>query len=126
MMAKILLIDDDEHICLLYAAELSEEGHEVMTLASGDMILSAVDRFQPEVVVLDIKMGGYDCLELLQQIRNRHLSLPIILCSIYDTYKEDPRTIAADYYVLKSFDLTEFKVAVRKAIEANKSVPLTA
>ena len=121
-MARILLIDDDEHIRLLCAAELSEEGHEVITLTSGDMIPSAVDRFQPEVIVLDIKIGGYDGVEMLQQIRNRHLSLPIILCSAYDTYKEDPRTIAADYYVVKSFDLTELKVAVIKAIQANKSL----
>ncbi len=90
----------------------------MITLASGDMVLSAVDRFQPEVVVLDIKMGGYDGLELLKYIRNDHLSLPIILCSAYDTYKEDPRTIAADYYVVKSFDLSELKIAIQRAIEA--------
>jgi len=82
------------------------------------MVLSAVDRFQPEVIVLDIKMGGYDGLELLQHIRNDHLSLPIILCSAYDTYKEDPRTMAADYYVVKSFDLSELKIAIQRAIEA--------
>jgi DNA-binding response OmpR family regulator len=117
-MAKILLIDDDEHIRLLYSAELSEEGHEVITLASGDMVPSAVNRFQPEVVVLDIKIGRYDGLELLQQIRNRHLSLPIILCSAFDIYKEDPRTMAADYFVVKSFDLSELKIAIQRVIEA--------
>ena len=117
-MARILLIDDDEHIRLLYAEELSEEGHEVIPLASGDIVLDAVDRFQPEVVVLDIKMGGYNGLDLLQNIRNNHLSLPIILCSAYDAYKEDPRTMAADYYVVKSFDLSELKIAIQRAIEA--------
>jgi two-component system response regulator (stage 0 sporulation protein F) len=117
-MARILLIDDDEHIRLLYAEELSQEGHEVITLGSGDMVLSAADRLQPEVVALDIKMGDYDGLELLQQIRNRHYSLPIILCSAYDIYKEDPRTMAADYYVVKSFDLSELKIAIQRSIEA--------
>ena len=38
-MARILLIDD-EHLRLLYAAELSEEGHKVIPLASGDVIFS--------------------------------------------------------------------------------------
>jgi len=61
--------------------------------------------------------GGYDGLELLQHIRNNHLSLPIILCSAYDTCKEDPRTMAADYYVVKSFDLLELKTAIQRAIE---------
>jgi len=117
-MARILLIDDDEHIRLLYTEELSEEGHEVITPALGDKVLSAVNRFQPDVVILDIKMGGYDGLELLQHIRNNHLSLPIILCSAYNTYKEDPRTMAADYYVVKSFDLSQLKIAIQRAIEA--------
>jgi len=116
-MARILLIDDDEHIRLLYTEELSEEGHEVITPALNDKVLSAVNRFKPDVVLLDIKMGDYDGLELLQHLRNNHLSLPIILCSAYDTYKVDPRTMAADYYVVKSFDLSELKTAIQRAIE---------
>ena len=63
-------------------------------------------------------MGGYDGLELLQHIRNNHLSLPIILCMAYNTYKEDTRTMAADYYVVKSFDLSQLKISIQRAIEA--------
>ncbi|NIQ87593.1 MAG: response regulator, partial [Deltaproteobacteria bacterium] len=80
-----------------YAEELAEEGHQVTTAASGRNLLRKIALLQPEVVVLDIKIGNYDGLELLQDIRNRHYSLPIILCSSYDKFKEDPRSIAADY-----------------------------
>lgn len=82
--------------------------------------------FQPQVVVLDIKLVDYDGLELFQEIRGTYHNLPVILCSAYYTYKYDKKALAADYYVVKSFDLTELKVAVRKTIEANKSVLLTA
>jgi DNA-binding response OmpR family regulator len=78
------------------------------------------------VVVLDIKLVDYDGLELLQEIRGAYHNLPVILCSAYDTYKYDQKALAADYYVIKSFDLTELKVAVKKTIEANRSVLLTA
>jgi two-component SAPR family response regulator len=61
-------------------------------------------------------------LESLQDIRDRHHSLPIIPCSSYDKFKEDPRTIAADYYVVKSFDLSELKIAIQRAIEADASM----
>ena len=95
-MARILLVDDEDYIRQYYTEELSDEGHKVWTLATGHELLKRIDRVQPEVVVLDIKLLDYDGLELLQEIRNRHHDLPVILCSAYDTYKEDPKAIAAD------------------------------
>ena len=120
-MAKIFLVDDEEHICKYYTEELSEEGHEVSTSLSGHNLLEKIALFKPEVVILDIKLVDYDGLELLQEIRNRHHDLPVILCTAYDTYKYDPKSIAADYYVIKSFDLSELKMAIQRAIEADSS-----
>ena len=115
-MARILLVDDEEYVRQLYTDELTEEGHEVLTSASEHALLRRIAFLQPQVVILDIKLVDYDGLE----------NLPVILCSAYDTYKYDQKALAADYYVVKSFDLTELKAAVRKTIEANKSVQLTA
>ncbi|MGB7064009.1 MAG: response regulator [Syntrophobacteria bacterium] len=120
-MARILLVDDEEHILRYYTEELSEEGHKVWTVATGHKLLKRIDRVQPEVVVLDIKLVEYDGLDLLKEIRNCYHDLPVILCTAYDTYKEDPKSIAADYYVVKSFDLTELKMAIQKAIEVKVS-----
>ena len=124
-MARILLVDDEEYIRRLYTEELSEEGHKVFTVASGHNLLNRIDSFQPEAVVLDIRLVDYDGLELLQDIRNQHHDLPVILCTAYDTYKEDPKSIAADYYIVKSFDLSELKVAIQRALEAHTSVRLS-
>ena len=124
-MARILLVDDEEHIRQLYTVELSEEGHQVFTVASGYNLLKRIDSLQPEAVVLDIRLVDYDGLELLQEIRNLYHDLPVILCTAYDTYKEDPKSIAADNYVVKSFDLSELKMAIHRAIEADTSIRLT-
>lgn len=121
-MARILVVDDEEHIRHYYTAELSDEGHEVWTAATGHELLRRIDRLQPEVVILDIKLVDYDGLELLQAIRYKYHNLPVVLCTAYDTYKEDPKAIAADYYVLKSYDLSELKIAIRRVIETNTSV----
>ncbi len=118
-MAKILMVDDEEYIRHYYTEELSEEGHRVWTAATGYELLRKIDSLQPEVVVLDIKLVDYDGLELLQEIRNHYPDLPIILCTAYDTYKYDRKAIAADYYVVKSFDLSELKRAVQRAVEAD-------
>lgn len=121
-MARVLLVDDEEYIHHLYTEELSEEGHEVYTAASGHNLLRRIDSLQPQAVVLDIKLVDYDGLELLQEIRNRYHDLPVVLCTAYDTYKYDQKAIAADYYVIKSFDLSELKMAVQRAIEAGTSI----
>lgn len=116
-MAKILLVDDEKHIIQYYTEELTTAGHQVTAIQSGDQLMGIIDSQQPDVVVLDIKLEEEDGLHLLQDIRKRYYDLPVILCSAYDTYKEDPMAIAADYYVVKSFDLSELKTRIWQAIE---------
>ena len=115
---KILIVDDEEHIRFLYAEELTEEGYDVITADSGYMLLEKIDAEKPDLVVLDIKMVDYNGLDILQDIRNKYYDMPVILCTAYDTFKEDMKSIAADHYVIKSFDLTELKSRIANALEA--------
>ena len=124
-MARILVVDDEEYIRLFYSEELSEDGHKVWTVATGHELLKRIHLIQPEVVILDIKLVDYDGLELLQEIRNQHHNMPVILCTAYDTYKEDPKSMAADYYVVKSFDLSQLKRAIEKALVTDSSMKLS-
>ena len=120
-MAKILIVDDEEHIRFLYSEELSDEGYEVITADSGYKLLERIEEEKPDLVVLDIKMVDYNGLDLLQDIRNKYYDMPVILCTAYDTFKEDMKSIAADFYVIKSFDLTELKNKIKTALDT--SVP---
>ena len=117
-MAKLLIVDDEEHIRYLYSEELSEAGYEVITADSGYKLLEKIEKEKPDLVVLDIKMVDYNGLDLLQDIRNKFYDLPVVLCTAYDTFKEDMKSIAADFYVIKSFDLTELKNKIAMALEA--------
>ncbi|HIJ75111.1 MAG TPA: response regulator [Deltaproteobacteria bacterium] len=65
-----------------------------------------------------LKMVDYNGLDILQYIRNRFYDLPVILSTAYDTFKEDMKSIAADFYVVKRFDLTELKEKIAIALEA--------
>ncbi len=120
-MSKILIIDDEKHIRLLYSEELKEEGYDVSVAADGNDILDRIERDRPDVVVLDIKMVSSNGLDVLQEVRNRYYNLPVILCSAYGSYKVDVKSIAADAYVVKSSDLTELKSKIAQVLEA--SVP---
>jgi len=117
-MAKILIVDDEEHIRYLYSEELSDAGYEVITAENGHLLLEKIEKEKPDLVVLDIKMVDYNGLDLLQDIRNKFYDLPVVLCTAYDTFKEDMKSIAADYYVIKSFDLSELKNKIAMALEA--------
>ena len=116
-MPKILVVDDEEPIRLLYEEELTDEGYEVVTAASGQGLLERIAQERPDLIILDIKLADSDGLDLLQEIRNRHYDLPVILCSAYEVFKRDIKAIAADAYVVKSSDLTPLKKAVRRALE---------
>jgi DNA-binding response OmpR family regulator len=118
-MAKILIVDDEEHIRFLYSEELSEAGYEVITADSGHMLLERIEEEEPDLVVLDIKMVDYNGLDLLQDIRNKFYNMPVVLCTAYDTFKEDMKSIAADFYVIKSFDLSELKSKIAMALETS-------
>ena len=122
-MGKILVVDDEEHIRLLYSEELTEAGYEVITAADGYKLTERIENEKPDLVILDIKMIDYNGLDLLQEIRNKFYDLPVILCTAYDTFKEDIKSIAADFYVIKSFDLTELKKKIAKALETH--IPLS-
>jgi DNA-binding response OmpR family regulator len=120
-MAKVLIVDDEKHIRLLYSEELKEEGYDVAVAADGTDILDRIGKEKPDVIVLDIKMVSSNGLDVLQEIRNTFYNLPVILCSAYGSYKVDIKSIAADAYVVKSSDLTELKNKIAQVLEA--SVP---
>ncbi len=67
-MAKILIVDDDKHILQYYTEELTDEGHQVLAVDSGDQLMEIIDLHHPEVVVLDIKLVDSNGLELLQDL----------------------------------------------------------
>lgn len=116
-MSRVLIVDDEEHIRSLYKLELEDDGYEVNTLGSGKKLLETIDTFKPDAIILDIKMVDVSGLDLLQQVRDSHYDLPVILCSAYGSFKGDIKSVAADYYVVKSSDLTELKKKLKIALE---------
>ena len=121
-MPKIFLVDDEEYIRVLYSEELKETGYEVISAESGYKVLETIEEEKPDLVILDIKMVDYNGLDMLQDIRNHFYDLPVILSTAYDSFKEDVKSIAADFYVVKSFDLTELKQKIAMALETKLAV----
>lgn len=114
---KILVVDDEKHIRMLYQMELESEGYAVAVTDGEEPIEQVLERENPAVVILDIRLGpNTSGLDLLQTIRSRDAGLPVILCTAYDSFQHDLKSIAADFYVVKSVDLFELKDKVGQAL----------
>lgn len=120
---KLLVIDDEYHIRLLFFEELEEEGYEVVTDDGTRDILELVDREKPDAVILDLKLeenrSGFD---LLRAIRSRDQKLPVIICTAFDVLHDDLQTIDADFFVVKSIDVSELKNSITNALKKAESL----
>ena len=111
---RILLVDDEEGIQLLYREEFEEEGFEVITAYNGEEALEKFSQDQPDLVILDINMPGMSGIEVLRRMKEINPQLPVILSSAYQEYKQDFGTWASEEYIVKSANMDELKNAVRK------------
>jgi two-component system response regulator (stage 0 sporulation protein F) len=111
---RILLVDDEEGIQLLYREEFEEEGFEVTTAYNGEEALEQFSQELPDLVILDINMPGMNGIEVLRRMKEINPNLPVILSSAYPEYKQDLSTWASEDYIVKSANMDELKNAVRK------------
>ncbi len=113
-MKKILLVDDEEGIQMLYREELEDEGYEVISAYTGEEGMQKFREERPDLVILDIQMPGMNGIETLRQMKMDNPKLPVILSSAYNEYKQDLGAWASDEYVVKSSNINDLKEAVRK------------
>jgi len=116
-MAKLLVVDDDKNLRLLYEQELEEEGHDVTLASSGPEALDYLKGSRPDLIILDISMPGMDGIEALGKILAKDKTMPVILNTAYSTYKDNFMTWSADAYVVKSGDLTELKAKIKDVLK---------
>lgn len=121
-MAKLLVVDDEANIRLLYSQELSDEGYEVVTAASTAEAVEQLAGNNFDLVVLDIKLKNESGIELLQQIVKERHELPVILSTAFSCYKDDFSAWLADGYVVKSSDLQELKAEIKRVLDKKNRI----
>lgn len=114
---RVLIVDDDDNIRMLYKEELEEEGYEVFLAQSGEEALRLFGEIKPDIVTLDIRMPGEDGIEILRKMKEFNSKLPVIMCTAYD-YRDDFNVWASDAYVVKSSNLDELKESIKKCLKA--------
>ena len=120
MSQKILLVEDDEGLRLLYQEELQTEGYDVVAASNGKEAIQKLEQEGYDLVILDIVMPEMDGIEALGRIIGKHRKIPIVLHTLYADYWRDFMSWAADAYLMKSSDLTELKQKVRELLERGR------
>ena len=77
---KILIVDDDNNIAELISLYLTKECFETMIVNDGESALSAMDSFQPGLILLDLMLPGIDGYQVCREVRSK-FSTPIIMLS---------------------------------------------
>ncbi len=76
---SVLVVDDDRALCHLVKSWLLTEGYQVHTFQDGQTALAGLGRFLPDAICLDLNMPGLSGLRTLEQIRDRHPDLPVLI-----------------------------------------------
>ncbi len=113
---KILVVDDDPAIRMLYKEELEDEGYEVVVASSGQEALKLFDEQEFDLVTLDILMPDMDGIQVLRKMKEKRPRVPIVMSTAYD-YRDDFAVWASEAYVVKSSDTTELKETIRRLLK---------
>jgi two-component system response regulator (stage 0 sporulation protein F) len=117
-MPKILIIEDEKNLRLLYQQDFERDGFEVVTAANATDGLGMVESEKPDLVVMDIRLPGMDGLEAMSRLLDKNPKIPVVLNSAYSSYKDSFMSWSADAYVVKSADTGELRTRVKELLES--------
>jgi DNA-binding response OmpR family regulator len=117
----ILVVDDERTIADVVASYLRREGYEAVTAGDGPAAVMAAERHQPDLVVLDLMLPGFDGLQVMARIRQRR-AVPVILLTARG--EEADRVVGlklgADDYVVKPFSPAELVARVSAVLRRSQ------
>ena len=115
---KILVVDDEKNVRVLFERILAKEGYEVECAASGSEAIDKLANNSVDLVVTDLKMDGIDGLDLIRKGKRTNQAIPFILISGYGTAQTAVSAAqeGADVYLMKPIDMTDLKLAVKRAL----------
>src|ERR1700690_2631557 len=123
-MSKLLLIDDEEDVRYSFQRIFDSLEVEFTTASSGEEGLRVIPKFKPDLVLMDVRMGGMNGLETLRRIRATNPKLLVILMTAYGTTQTaiEAMKLGAYDYLLKPFDAPKLKEIVANALKAARDM----
>ncbi|HTO49014.1 MAG TPA: nitrogen regulation protein NR(I) [Burkholderiales bacterium] len=118
-MKPVWVIDDDRSIRWVFEKALTREGIPFKTFGLAQDALTALESDTPQVLVSDIRMPGTSGLEVLQNVKQKHPELPVIIMTAYSDLESAVAAFqgGAFEYLPKPFDVDQAVELIRRALD---------
>ncbi len=119
-MNRILVIDDEESVCWAFRDLLQEEGFEVEDASSAEEGLEKAAAFEPDLIILDVRLPGMDGISALPLFRERFPDCPVIVITAHGTTQtaiEAIRLGAVDYLLKPIDDIETVMKVIHKGLK---------
>jgi two-component system, OmpR family, response regulator len=118
---RVLVVDDEPSITDAVATALRYEGFETHEAASGRAVEPAIERFRPDLIVLDVMLPDLDGLQIARRLRDGQRRTPVIFLTARDATEDKVAGLAVgDDYVTKPFSLAEIVARVRAVLRRTR------
>ena len=123
-MDKLLLIDDEADVQYSFGRIFDSSEIELTTASSGEEGLKKIPLIKPDLVIMDIRMGGSNGLETLRRLRQTDAKLPVIMMTAYGSTQAaiEAMKLGAYDYLLKPFDVPKLKQTVAAALNVARAM----
>ena len=123
-MDKLLLVDDEADVQYSFRRILDSSEIDLTTASSGEEALTVLPRLKPDLVIMDVRMGGMTGLETLRKLRQIDSKVPVIMMTAYGTTQTaiEAMKLGAYDYLLKPFDVPKLKEIVFTALKAARDM----
>ncbi len=116
---KVLIVEDDEGLARLLADETSDTGADSRWVKSAEEALSVLAEWEPDLVVIDMRLPGANGMDLLQRINTMHARPGFLVITAFGTISQavDALKAGADDFLTKPLDLDHFMHRVVRILE---------
>ena len=124
-MDKLLLIDDEADVRYSFERIFGQQdGLELHSAGSGEEALELIPQLRPDLVIMDVRMGGITGIETLQRLREFDSKTPVILMTAFGTTQTAIKAMkyGAYDYITKPFDVPKLQELVANALQAARAM----
>lgn len=118
-MNKMMIVDDDPLVRKALGMLFRTEHYEILLCESGEQAIEKLEAFHPDIVLLDLRLGDMDGLEVLRQIKRRNEHVRVIILTAYGSIENTVQAMreGAFDYIQKPFDNRNLKDLVKKGLQ---------
>ena len=123
-MFKILIVEDDKELSLLFQKVLEKSGYQVKSASDGAQALEVLDREYIDLIISDIMMPVMDGYELVSELRSAGYQIPVLMITAKSSFDDMRQGFlsGSDAYLTKPFEIEMLMEIIRNRLKNRESI----